>query len=279
MTDNDTVKLGIIAGEGKFPVLIAREAKAKGIDVYVLGVKGNTEMAAFDGLARRSVVLKLGQLGKAIDFLKENGVRRAVMAGRVQHVNIFSVMPDLRAAKTLARAKDMRPKTILSAAIEEFRKEGIEFASSALFLERFLPHKGVLTKRAPTQDEEKSIELGFKISKTLAALDVGLTSVICNRAAIAVEGMEGTDNCIKRAGELYRSQQNADKKASIVVVKVARPKQDDRYDLPVIGKGTIRMMIEAGARALAVEADKTLILDLEEVIELANKNDLTITAV
>ncbi|MDR1124066.1 MAG: UDP-2,3-diacylglucosamine diphosphatase LpxI [Elusimicrobiota bacterium] len=279
MTNNDNGRLGIIAGEGKFPVLIAKEAKAKGIAVYVLGVKGNTDMSAFDGLAERSIVLKLGQLGRAIDFMKENGVCRAVMAGRVQHVNIFSVMPDLRAAKTLARAKDMRPKTILSAAIEEFRKEGIEFASSALFLERFLPPKGVLTKRAPTAEEEKSIELGFKISKTLAALDVGLTSVLCDRAAIAVEGMEGTDNCIKRAGELYRSSQNAVKKAPIVVVKVARPGQDDRYDLPVIGKGTVRTMVEAGARALAVEAGKTLILDLEEVIELANKNDIAITAV
>jgi DUF1009 family protein len=276
MTNN---KLGIIAGEGKFPVLIAREAKAKGIEVYVLGVKGNTDMQAFDGLAERSIILKLGQLGKAIDFLKENGVRRAVMAGRVQHVSIFSVMPDLRAAKTLARAKDMRPKTILSAAIEEFKKEGIEFASSALFLERFLPRKGVLTKRAPAAEEEKSIELGFKISKTLAALDVGLTSVICDRAAVAVEGMEGTDNCIKRAGALCRGPQNSSKKASIVVVKVARPGQDDRYDLPVIGTGTIKAMIEAGARALAVEAGKTLMLDLEEVIKLADENDITITAI
>ena len=272
-------KLGIIAGEGKFPVLIAKEAKEKGVLVYVLGVKGNTDMAAFEGLAEKSVVLKLGQLGHAIDFLKENGVSLAVMAGRVQHTNIFNVMPDLRAAKILAKAKDMRPKTILSAAIDEFKKEGIEFASSALFLEKFLPQKGVLTKRAPTKDEQESIDLGFKISKTLAALDVGLTSVVCDRAAIAVEGMEGTDNCIKRAGEIYRTSANANKKCAIVVVKVARPQQDNRYDLPVIGKGTIKSMVEAGAKALALEAGKTLVLDLEEVIDLANKNNITIVAI
>jgi DUF1009 family protein len=272
-------KLGIIAGEGKFPVLIAREANAKGIKVYVLAVKGNTDVEAFKDLAEKLLVLKLGQLGAAINFLKENGVTQAVMAGRVQHVSIFNVIPDLRAAKTLALAKDMRPKTILSAAIEEFRKEGIEFASSALFLERFMPQKGLLTKRAPTEEEQESIDLGYKISKTLAGLDVGLTSVICDRAAIAVEGMEGTDNCIRRAAELYKNSASSNKKASLVVVKVARPKQDDRYDLPVIGKGTMRTMAEAGAKVLALEAGKTLILDIDEVISLADAAGITIIVI
>ena len=271
-------KLGIIAGEGKFPVMIAKEARAKGVLVYVLGVKDNADMSAYESLAEKSIVLKVGQLGRAIDFMKENGVKEAVMAGRVQHTNIFNVMPDLRAAKVLAKAKDMRAKTILSAVMEEFKKEGIEFISTVLYLQRFMPQKGVLTKRAPTKDEQESIELGFKISKTLATLDVGLTSVICDRAALAVEGMEGTDNCIKRAGEIYKTSQGANKKRATVVVKVARPKQDDRYDLPVIGKGTIKTMIEAGAKALAIEAGKTLILDLEEVVALADKNNITIAA-
>jgi len=270
-------KLAIIAGEGKFPVLIAKEAKAKGVQVYVLGVKDNADMAAFKDTAEKTIVLKVGQLGKAINFMKENGVKAAVMAGRVQHVSIFSVMPDLRAAKVLALAKDMRAKTILTAAINEFKKEGIEFVSSVLYLERFMPQKGLLTKRAPNKDEQQSIDLGYKISKTLAELDVGLTSVICDRAAIAVEGMEGTDNCIKRAGEIYKTGA-PNKKAAIVVVKVARPKQDERYDLPVIGKGTIKSMLEANAKALAIEAGKTLVLDLDEVIELANKNGITIVA-
>lgn len=273
-----TNKLGIIAGEGKFPVLIAKEAKANGAQVYILGVKDNADMSAYESLAEKSIVLKVGQLGRAIDFLKENGVKEAVMAGRVQHTNIFNVMPDLRAAKVLAKAKDMRAKTILSTVIEEFKKEGIEFVSTVLYLQRFMPQACVLTKRVPTKDERESIELGFKISKTLATLDVGLTSVICDRAALAVEGMEGTDNCIKRAGEIYKTSRDANKKRAIVVVKVARPKQDNRYDLPVIGKGTIKTMIEAGAKALAIEAGKTLVLDLEEVIELANKNNIAIIA-
>jgi DUF1009 family protein len=270
-------KLGIIAGEGKFPLLIAKEAAAKGVEVFVLGVKNNTDITSFKDYAKKITVLKLGQLGAAINFLKENGVEQAVMAGRVQHVSIFSIMPDLRAAKTLAKVRDMRAKTILSAAINEFKKEGIEFLSSSLFLENCIPQKGILTKRKPTEEEQQNIDLGYKVSKTLAELDVGLTSVLADRAVIAVEGMEGTDNCIRRAGELSDAAGN--KKSSLVVVKVARPKQDDRYDLPVIGKGTIRTMIEAGAKVISVEAGKTIILDIEEVVRLANKNNIVISVI
>ncbi|MDR1684044.1 MAG: UDP-2,3-diacylglucosamine diphosphatase LpxI [Elusimicrobiota bacterium] len=278
MTSNNIKKLGIIAGEGKFPVLVAKEAASKGLEVYVLGIKNNTNLKDFEGCAKKTQLLKLGQLGAAVKFFKENGVAAAVMAGRVEHVNIFSVMPDLRAAKLLAGLKDMRAKSILAAAIEDFKKEGIEFASSALFLDSAKPQKGTLTKRAPTQDESQSIELGFKVSKALAGLDVGLTSVVCDRAVVAVEGMEGTDNCIKRAGKLYKEcAQN--KGAALVVVKVARPGQDHRYDLPVVGKGTIKNMLEAGAKALAVEAGHTLVLDMDEVIAMADKSGITIVAV
>lgn len=271
-------KLGIIAGEGKFPVLIAKEAKAKDIDVYVVGAKGNTNLDDFKDYAAESILLKLGQLNAGIKFFKEHGVTKAVMAGRVKHVNIFSVMPDLRAAKVLARVKDMRADSILGAVIKEFKDEGIEFAPSSLFLESCIPQHGLLTKRTPTEEEQQSIELGLKVSTTLAGLDVGLTSVVCDRAVLAVEGMEGTDMCIKRAGEIYTSAP-VTKNSSIVVVKVARPKQDDRYDLPVIGKGTIKSMIEAKAKVLAVQAGKTLILDIDEVIDLANKNNIAITAI
>ena len=271
-------KLAIIAGEGKFPVLIAKEAASKGVEVFVLGVKGNTNLDDFKDYAKKTTLLKLGQLNAAINFMKENGVKQAVMAGRVQHINIFSVMPDMRAAKTLAKAKDMRPKTILCAAIEEFKQEGIEFLPSYLFLEKTMPPKGLLTKRAPTAEEQESIALGLKVSRALAAMDVGLTSVVCDRAVVAVEGMEGTDACIKRAGELSGKAKN-NKNASLVVVKVARPNQDSRYDLPVVGKGTIRTMLEAGAKVLAIEADNTIVLDQEDVIALADKNDMVVIAV
>lgn len=270
-------KLGIIAGEGKFPILIAKEAKAKGIEVFVICAKANANEEDFKPYAAKSLTLKLGQLSKALQFFKANDVKQAVMAGRVEHFNIFNLIPDLRTAKVLASLKDMRAKSILEAAINEFKKEDIEFISSSSFLEKFIPQKSVLTKRKPTEEEEKNIELGLKISKTLATLDVGLTSVICDKAVVAVEGMEGTDNCILRAGKIVA--QNSGKNNFLVVVKVARPKQDDRYDLPIIGKGTIKSMIEAKAKVLAVEAGKTIILDIDEVCTLADKNGISIVAI
>ncbi len=269
-------KLGIIAGEGKFPILIAKEAKTKGWEVFVICAKNNAKEEDFAPFVKKVITLKLGQLGKALTFFKENSVSKAVMAGRVEHFNIFNLIPDLRTAKVLASLRDMRAKSILEAAINEFKKEGIEFQSSSLFLEKFIPQKGVLTKRKPTEEEEKNIELGKNISTTLATLDVGLTSVICDKAVIAVEAMEGTDNCILRAGQIVAN--NPSKNKFLTVVKVARPKQDDRYDLPIIGKGTIKSMLEARANVLAVEAGKTIILDIEEVCALADKNAIAIIA-
>lgn len=271
-------KLGIIAGEGKFPINIAKEACQKGVEVYVICAKNNAYEKDFTPYAAAITTLKLGQMSKGINFFKEHGVKKALMAGRVQHISIFSIMPDLRTAKLLAKIKDMRADTILSTVITEFNKEGIEFISSASYIENSVAKKGVLTKRSPTQEEQESIELGHKIAKTMSGLDVGLTCVVCDRAVLALEAMEGTDNCILRAGEI-RSCAPVTKGASIVVVKVARPKQDDRYDLPVIGKGTIKSMIKAKAAVLAIEADKTIVLDIEEVCGLADKNNICIIAV
>ena len=269
-------KLGIIAGEGKFPILIAKEAKSKGEEIFVICVKNNAKEEDFKPYAIKTITLKIGKLGAALNFFKENEVQKAVMAGRVEHFNIFNLAADLRAAKALASLRDFRAKSILEAAINEFKKEGIEFQSTSLFLGKFIPQKGILTKRKPTTEEEKDIELGKNISKTLATLDVGLTSVICDKAVVAVEGMEGTDNCILRAGQIVAK--NPSKNKFLTVVKVARPQQDDRYDLPIIGKGTIKSMIEARANVLAVEAGKTIILDIEEVCALADKNDIAIIA-
>lgn len=271
-------KLGIIAGEGKFPINIAKEACQKGVEVYVICAKNNAYEKDFAPYAAAITTLKLGQMSKGINFFKEHGVKKALMAGRVQHISIFSIMPDLRTAKLLAKIRDMRADTILSTVITEFNKEGIEFISSASYIENSVAKKGVLTKRSPTQEEQESIELGHKIAKTMSGLDVGLTCVVCDRAVLALEAMEGTDNCILRAGEI-RSSAPVTKNASIVVVKVARPKQDDRYDLPVIGKGTIKSMIKAKAAVLAIEAEKTIILDIEEVCGLADKNNICIIAV
>lgn len=273
-----TEKLGIIAGEGKMPVYIARQATQKGVEVIVAGAKGNAKEEDFRGVAAVYKEMRLGQMGGAMKFFKEHQVTRVIMAGRVQHSSIFkNLMPDLRGAKFLASLKSMQAKHILSRVIEEFKKEGLEFASSALYLEKFMPPKGLLSKRAPSAEEQKTIDYGYQIAKAIAGLDIGLTCVVSQSAVIAVEGMEGTDNCIRRAGELYKSSN--EKNASVAVVKVARPDQDNRFDLPVIGKGTIQSVVEAGFKVLAFEAEKTLVLDLDEVIALADKHHLCLMAI
>ena len=273
-----TEKLGIIAGEGKMPVYIARQAAQKGVEVVVAGLKGNAQEQDFRGVAAVYKEMRLGQMGAGLKFFKQHGVSRVLMAGRVQHTSVFSnLMPDLRGAKFLASLKSMQTKHILSRVIEEFKKEGLEFVSSALYLEHFMPPKGVLSKRQPSAEEEKTVQYGFKIAKAIAALDIGLTCVVGQNAVIAVEGMEGTDACIARAGELYKK--SAQKQNCVAVVKVARPNQDDRFDLPVVGKGTMQSLIEAGFKVLAFEAEKTLVLDLEEVVALADKNNICLMAV
>lgn len=265
-----TNKIGLIAGEGKMPVYIAQKATAKGYEVYVAGAKGNAKENDYKNCAKVFQAFRLGQLGAGIRFFKEHGVTRVIMAGRVQHTSIFSnLMPDLRGAKFLASLKNMQTKNILSRVMDEFKKDGIEFEHSALFLEDFMPQKGVLSARQPTAEEQQAAEFGYKIAKAIAALDIGLTCVVSQNAVIAVEGMEGTDRCILRAGELYR--ESAEKKSSVAVVKVARPNQDNRFDLPVIGKGTLESLHKAGFGLLAFEAGKTLVLDLEDVVTLADK--------
>ncbi len=265
-----TNKIGLIAGEGKMPIYIAQKAAAKGYEVFVAGAKGNAKEDDFKHCARVFQSFRLGQLGAGIRFFKEHGVTRVIMAGRVQHTSIFSnLMPDLRGAKFLASLKNMQTKNILSRVMDEFKKDGIEFEHSALFLEDFMPQKGVLSARQPTAEEQQAAEFGYKIAKAIAALDIGLTCVVSQNAVIAVEGMEGTDRCILRAGELYR--ESAEKKSSVAVVKVARPNQDNRFDLPVIGKGTLESLHKAGFGLLAFEAGKTLVLDLEDVVALADK--------
>ena len=278
MDTTKTETLGIIAGEGKMPVYIAREAAQKGVRVVVAALKGNAREEDFRGVAAVIRTIRIGQVNAGFKFFKEHGVRQVLMAGRVQHTSIFkNLMPDLRGAKFLASLKSFKPNYLLSRVIEEFQKEGFEFVSSALYLEHFMPPKGTLTKRRPTPEEETTIAFGYKTAKAIAGLDIGLTCVVSQDAVIAVEGMEGTDACILRAGELYKK--SAEKHNAVAVVKVARPNQDNRFDLPVIGKGTIKALAQSGIKLLAFEAEKTLVLDLEEVVALADKNDICLSAI
>lgn len=273
-----TEKIGIIAGEGKMPLYIAQKAAQKGYEVVIAGLKGNAREEDFKTIPCTFRLLRLGQLGTGLEFFKSNGVKKILMAGRVQHTSIFAnLMPDLRGAKFLASLKNMGTQYLLSRVIDEFKKEGIEFTNSALFLEDFMPAKGVLSKRTPTPQEMQTVQFGFKIAKAVAELDIGLTCVVSQNATIAVEGMEGTDKCILRAGELYKKSANKD--VPVAVVKVARPQQDERFDLPVIGKGTIKSLHKAGFKLLAFEAKKTLVLDLEEVTRLADKYGIAVVAI
>ena len=271
-------KIGILAGEGKMPVYIAQKACSRGYDVYVLGLKGNARLSDYKEYACATGQIRLGQLGAGIAFFRDRGVSEVVMAGRVQHTSVFTnLMPDKRGLTFLTSLKTMQTKHILTRLIEECAKDGVHFVNSALFLEDFFPKKGVLTQRQPSAEEQKTIDYGFHIAKQIATLDIGLTCVVSQQAVIAVEGMEGTDKCIARAGKLYKK--SADKNAPAAVVKAARPNQDLRYDLPVIGKGTLKSLRKAGFSILAFEAEKTLVMDLEEVIKMADKLGFCLVAV
>ncbi len=277
-TNNLPKKIGLLAGEGKMPIYIARQATQRGHEVFVLGLKGNAHEKDYQGYCKAFKTIRIGQLTAAIEFYKQNGVTSVVMAGRVQHTSIFSnFIPDKRGAAFLATLKSMQPKYLLERIMGEFAKDGITFENSALFLDDFFPGKGVLSQRQPTPQEQTTIDYGMSIAKQIAALDIGLTCVVSQQTVIAVEGMEGTDNCIARAADLYKKA--AEKESTVVVAKAARPNQDARYDLPVIGKGTLKSMHKAGFSVLAFEADKTLVMDLDEVIALADKYNICLVAV
>lgn len=268
--------IGLIAGWGRFPLLIAQEARREGHTVFVIGLEGITD-PGIEKEANGMAWIKLGQLDRPIQEMRKAGVTKAVLAGRVHHVKIFGgFIPDLRAIRLLAGLKDKRADTILNAIAAEFAKDGIEFQNSAAYLSRFIPQPGVLTKQKPTAADKKDIELGWKVAKSIAGHDVGQTVVVRNGAILAVEAMEGTDACILRAGDVARAGKT---KPELVVVKVAKPKQDFRFDLPVAGLDTLKTLETAGARALAVEAGKTVLLDREKFVVEADRLGISITAV
>lgn len=265
--------VGLIAGSGRFPILFAEEARRMGVPVVAVALSGVTDPS----LAARVLKLetfKLGQVSAPLKFLKESGVRRAVMAGKVQHASLFGgVLPDLRAVKILATVKDRRTDTILSAIAEEFQREGIELLSSATYLSHLLATEGPMTKRAPSKSEAADIALGWRAAKGLAGLDIGQSVAVADGAIVAVEAMEGTDAMLLRAAELGRAHGAS---AALVLVKVAKPRQDFRFDLPVVGLETLAVLERAGARVLALEAGKTLMFDKEELLAKADALGLSV---
>ena len=265
-------RIGIIAGNGKFPFLALQGARALGHDVTVVAVKEEAfpdlEAAAREAGADLHWV-SLGQLGKCIKLLKTAGVTQAVMAGQVRHVRIFSgIVPDLKLLSVLTRLKARNTDALISAVADVMRDDGIELLDSTVFLSPLLAKAGTLTARPPTEDEAADFEFGYRMADAVAGLDIGQTVAVKDKAVVAVEAMEGTDEVIRRAGQLAGP--------GVRIVKVAKPNQDMRFDVPVIGMATIEAMRAAGASALSVDAGRTLVLDGVHVFGAADRASIVI---
>lgn len=259
---------GLIAGNGQFPFLVAEGARAAGASLAVVAIKEETDPRIED-VADNVTWVGIGQLGRMISFFNQHGVTKAVMAGQVKHVQLFSgAMPDMRMVKMLWSLPRRNTDALIGGVAAEMAKEGIELIDSTHFVKHHLAAPGPLTKRKPTADELENIKYGLDIARGIAGLDLGQTIVVRSRACIAIEAMEGTDATIERAGSLV--------KGKLTVVKVAKPDQDMRFDVPVVGLPTIRTMIDAGATCLSVTAGKTLIFDRSEMLALANMHKIAI---
>ena len=275
-------KLGLIAGNGTFPLLLLDAARAQGAEVVVAAIKEETSPLIEKRGAAAVHWMSLGELGKLIDTFKKEGVQTAVMAGQVKHKQIFSaIRPDWRLAKVLFSLTTRNTDSLIGAVAKVLEEEGIHLISSTSYLEPLLAKPGVLTRRPPEETEQKNIDYGRRVALHLAQYDIGQTVVIAESACVAVEAMEGTDSTILRAGEIMRSlEHEGDGTLSrkLTVVKVAKPGQDMRFDVPVIGTKTIDVMRQAGATCLSVDAGKCLFLDGDKVIEAANNAGIAIVA-
>ncbi len=265
------MKLGLIAGNGKFPFLVIEGARKAGAQVVVAAIREETD-PEIERLADSLTWVGIGQLGKLLRFFKDEGVEQAIMAGQVKHVQIFSsAIPDVRMLKMLLRLPRRNTDALIGAVATELASEGIELIDSTHFLRDQLPQPGVLTKRTPDARERSDMDYGLEVAREIARLDLGQTIVVRDRACIAIEAMEGTDAVVRRAGQLVSGR--------LTVIKVAKPDQDMRFDVPVVGVPTIETMNECGATCLCITAAKTLMFNREEMIKLANAKKIVIIAV
>ncbi len=265
-------RVGLFAGVGRLPVEFMRAAKIQGNEVVVIavvdGVAPELEQEA-DVYYR----INVAKLDKLIKTMKKEGVTNVTMIGKVTKEILFKGLkfPDLRALKVLAKLHNRKDDTITLAIVDELEKEGLHVVDQTMYLKPFMPEAGVLSRRRPSEEEKEDIRFGFIAAKAIGGMDIGQTVVVKHKAVMAVEAIEGTDACIRRGGELGRGK--------AVVVKVAKPDQDVRFDVPAVGKMTIESMIESGCSVLAMEAGKTLFVEQDEVLELANRHGLCICAV
>ena len=274
-------KLGLIAGNGKFPFLVLDAARAQGYEVVVAAIKEEASPEIESHGAASVYWLSLGELSRLIETFQREGIRRAIMAGQVKHKQIFSsIRPDWRLAKLLLSLTTRNTDSLLGAVAKVLADEGITLEKSTWLLEPLLVKPGVLTKREPTEQERKNIEYGRAVARQLAQHDIGQTVVIAESACVAVEAMEGTDATIERAGQIMRSLHGEASTLSraLTVVKIAKPNQDMRFDVPVVGIKTIEVMQAAGATCLAVDAGRCLLLDGNKIIEAADAAGVAIVA-
>jgi DUF1009 family protein len=290
----EKAKLGLIAGNGRFPFLVLDAARAQGYEVVVAAIKEETSPEIDKHGATSVHWLSLGELSRLIETFKQEGVTRALMAGQVKHKQIFSsIRPDWRLAKLLLSLTTRNTDSLLGAVAKVLADEGITLENSTALLEPLLVKPGVLTKREPSEQERKNIAYGREVARALGHYDIGQTVVIAESACVAVEAMEGTDATIQRAGaimasldsgEILSRQTSAGEGAratldrSLTVVKIAKPKQDMRFDVPVVGVRTIDVMHKAGATCLALDAGKCLLIDGDAVIAAADEAGVVVVA-
>jgi UDP-2,3-diacylglucosamine hydrolase len=265
--------IGLIAGNGRFPFLVLDAARAQGHEVTIVAAREETFPELNDAAKRHGAPIhwiSLGQLGKCINLLKDAGVSHAVMAGQVRHTKIFAggIVPDLTFFSVLRKLTSKNTDGLIGAVADVLHDNGIELIDSTSLIQPLLARPGVLTGRAPTEEEQKDFQFGYRMADAIAALDIGQTIAVKNQAVVAVEAMEGTDEVIGRAGHLAGP--------GVRIIKVAKPKQDMRFDVPVVGIATIQAMRVAGANALSIDAGRTLMIDGDATIASANEAGITI---
>ncbi|MFQ5682090.1 MAG: LpxI family protein [Candidatus Binatia bacterium] len=264
-------KLGLIAGNGKFPLIFAKQAKREGVSLVTVAHHGETSKE-IEELVEGVTWIYVGELGKIIRTFHRAEVGEAVMVGGIRKIKLFSnFRPDLRGAAFLARVRSREDDRLLRGIAEELEKEGIKILESTLFLAEIIPSEGVMTDRSPTPKQWEDVRFGFKVAKEIGRLGIGQSVVVKNRVVLAVEAIEGTDAAIRRGGDLG--------KGGFVFVKVSKPEQDLRFDVPAVGVNTVRVLHEWKGAVLAVEADKTILLEREELLREANKRGIAVAAV
>jgi DUF1009 family protein len=271
LPESGSEAIGLIAGNGRFPFLVLEEAERRGIPVITIAIQEETD-PSIQELAANLHWVGLGQVGRCVRILKKAGVRRALMAGQVKHKQIFHLLrPDWLLLKVLARLRTRNTDAILKTVADVLAEEGIDLMDSTLFLTPLIAASGTLGRRCPTSVEKEDIDFGFRMAKELSRLDIGQTVVVKGKAIVAVEAMEGTDETIRRAGQIVSATLGG-----LTVVKVARPGQDMRFDVPVVGPSTVDTMVDAGATVLALEAGKTLLLERDELLRRADAAEIAV---